>query len=115
MAIRNCSMRLWTWSFGSCVLVIALLIATRSAVAEAPSASLTPIESASSGNLFGRLTSPLGAAHSSKDTPIQTVAVPPRKSISFPRSSPSMLHPKAPNIHTRPKKQSKMWWPFGHK
>jgi len=108
-------MRRWTGWFGSGVLVVAFLIKTRSAVAEAPSASLRPIESASSGNLFDRLISPLGAAHSSKDTPIQTVAVPPRKSISFPRSSPSMLHPKAPNIHTRPKKQSKMWFPFGHK
>jgi hypothetical protein len=104
-----------TWSLGSGVLTVAFLIASRSAVAEAPTASLRPIESTNSGNLFDRLTSPLGAAHSSKDTPIQTVAVPPRKSISFPRSSPSMLHPKAPNIHTRPKKQSKMWWPFGHK
>lgn len=101
----------WTCSFGSGVVIAAFLFATRSAVAEAPSVSLTPIESASSGNVFNRLTSPLGAAHASKDTPIQTVGfMPKRKSISS-----SMMHPKAPNIHTRPKKQSKMWWPFGHK
>jgi hypothetical protein len=76
-------------------------------------ASFTPIESARSGSLFDRLTSPLGSARSSTQTPIQTVAVPPRKSISMPGSS--MFRPKVPNIHTRPKKPSKMWFPFGHK
>jgi hypothetical protein len=108
-------MRRWTSSLGAGVLVVAFLIVTRSAVAEAPNAgtSLTPIESASSGSLFGRLTAPLGAASSSAQTPIQTVAIPPHKSVSFPHTS--MFRPKAPNIHTRPKKKSTSWWPFGKK
>jgi hypothetical protein len=105
-------MRRWTWSLAAGVLVVAFLIATRSVVADTPNAgvSITPIESAGSGSLFDRFASPLGAG---KSAPIETVAVMPRKSVTFQRAS--MLHPKAPNIHTRPKKKSKMWWPFGKK
>ena len=107
-------MRRWTWSLAAGVLVVAFLIATRSVVADTPNAgvSITPIESAGSGSLFDRFASPLGAAHSATQPPIETVAITPRKSVTFQRAS--MLHPKAPNIHTRPKK-SKMWWPFGKK
>jgi hypothetical protein len=106
-------MRRWTWSVA--VVVVAFLIAARTALAEAPNAgmSLTPIESASSGSLFNHLTSPLAAAHSSTNQPILTVAIPPRTSINFPKKSG--FRPKPPNIHTRPVKKNKTWWPFGHK
>lgn len=108
-------MRRWTWSLGAGVVVVAFLIATRSAYAAAPGAgaSFTPIESATPGNLFDRLASPLAAAHSSANSAIQTVALPPRKTFSFPKSS--LFRPKAPNIHTHPPKKSKLWYPFGHK
>ncbi len=106
-------MRRWTWSVEVGVLVVAILIATRSAVAAAPNASLTPIEPASSRSLFDRLTSPLASAHSSKNVPIQTVALPPRTAITFPKKSG--FRPAAPNIHTHPPKKSKLWYPFRKK
>jgi hypothetical protein len=108
-------MRRWTWSLGVGVVVVAFLIATRSAKAEAPSAgvSFTPIESATPGSLFNRLASPLGAAHSSTDNPIQAVALFPRKSVTLARKSG--FRPTPPNIHTHPPKKSSSWWPFGHK
>jgi hypothetical protein len=94
---------------------VAFLVATRSARAEAPNAgvTITPIESATPGNLFDRLTSPLGVGHSSNDTSIQTVAIFPRKSVTMARKSG--FRPTPPNIHTRPPKKSSSWWPFGHK
>jgi hypothetical protein len=114
--IGNRSMRFWTWSSGFGVLMIAFLIATRSAVAQAPSAeeNVRPIESAkTTGFSFDRFASPIGATKSTTDQTITTVAVPPRKSINFQRAS--MFRPKAPNIHTRPKKKKTSWWPFGKK
>jgi hypothetical protein len=104
-------MRRWTWSLGVSVVVVAFLIGMRCARGEAPSAemSIKPIESATPANFISRLVSP----HSSTDSSIQTVAILPRKSVNFPKSS--LFRPKAPNIHAHPPKKSKMWYPFGHK
>src|ERR1700685_2961730 len=33
--------------------------------------------------------------------------------VSLPRGG--LIRPKPPNIHTRPKKKSTTWWPFGRK
>lgn len=73
----------------------------------------SPIASARpAGLLLDRIAGPIP---SSSQLPLLTVAVPQRHTVSFPRGG-SMIHPKAPNIHTRPKKKkSASWWPFGHK
>jgi hypothetical protein len=108
--IGNRSMRLWTGSSGVGVLMIAFLIATRSAMAQTPAAgeNIRLIGPAKSTGF-----SPIGAATSSADQAISTVALPMHNSIGFPRNS--AFHPKAPNIHTRPKKKNTSWWPFGKK
>jgi hypothetical protein len=108
-------MRLLAWSSGVGVLVIAFLISTRSTMAATPDANgnVSLIEKSARSTVSDRFTVPLGPVHSSSAEPMLTVAVPKIHRIGIPRNS--MLHPKVPNIHTRPKKKNNSWWPFGKK
>jgi hypothetical protein len=104
-------MRLSAWSTGIGVLMIAFPITVRNALAEAPTAA--PIAS----DTKSAMISDLWLDHNSgslshSGQPVSTVAQHTTK-VGF--SKGSMIHPKAPKIHTRPKKKKGGFWPFGHK
>jgi hypothetical protein len=108
-------MRLSTWSIGAGVLMVAFPMSTPCALANAPDAivNASPIESAKAVNVaLDRFAVPIASAHSSAHESIWTVGFMQKKKGNYPHG---MLHPKPPNIHTRPVKKKSAWWPFGGK
>jgi hypothetical protein len=105
-------MRISAWSTGVGVLVIAFPITVRSVLAEAPIAA--PIASATKSATISDLWLDRNSgtlSHSGQ--PVSTVALPHTTKVGFPKGS--MIHPKPPKIHTRPKKKKGGFWPFGRK
>jgi hypothetical protein len=108
-------MRVSTWLIGAGVLMVAFPMSTRCALANPPNASVnaSPIESAKAADVMpDRVAAPIASARSSSNQSIWTVGFMQKKKGSY---SHGMLHPKAPNIHTRPVKKKSAWWPFGGK
>jgi hypothetical protein len=110
-------MRLSTWSIGVGVLMVAFPMSKRCARAEAPHASVnaSPIESAKAGDLKLDRIAPAASIGSSSDQPIWTVAFMQHTKNKSSLKRGSILHPKAPNLHTRPVKKKSALWPFGGK
>jgi hypothetical protein len=111
-------MRLSAWSTGVGVLMIAFPISLRCARADAPIAKPLALstDSARVSELsIERFAAPIRSIDSSSaGQPVWTVALPKTTKVKLPRGS--LIHPKAPNVHTRPKKKkSSSWWPFGRK
>ncbi len=90
--------------------MVAFLMSTRCTRADTPAARVnaSPIESAKATDvLFDRIPAP---NYSSSNQPIWKVVLSKRTKVSG-----SLFHPKAPNIHTRPKKKKSSWFKFGRK
>jgi hypothetical protein len=103
-------MRLSTWTISAAILMVAFPMSLRNVRAD-----VSLLDSAKSTGVLGNgVAATIGAARSTSNPPIVSVALPQKKTLTFPRTG-NIFRPKAPNIHTHPKKKSSSWWPFGKK
>jgi hypothetical protein len=109
-------MRLSAWSTGVGVLMVAFPISVRCSLADVPNARPIAAKtgSATASELsLEHIAASIRSPHSSLSQPISTVAHSQYTKVGIPRGS--LMHPKPPKIHTRPKKKKASWWPFGRK
>jgi hypothetical protein len=109
-------MRLSAWSTGVGVLMIAFPMSMRYVLADTSTAKpiASDVDSARVSDLsLDSIAAPIRSIHSSPGQPFSTVALPKTTKAKLPRGS--LFHPKAPNVHTRPKKKKSSFWPFGRK